>query len=547
MGRRERPGNLKPSKKGAINQRFAKPATLMEERFRDFLETSADWLWETDLEQRYTFYSGGGPTELGRRPEGRLRHELLQEIGVEPKDLPETIAGYMAEEQLFRDLEYHFDRPDGSRVWVRLSGKPVYDDGQLVGYRGSARNVTEAKLAEHELAERHLRYQSIFANAVEGIYRTALDGRYLEVNPALARMHGFESVEAFLQTFPYSIDMYADPRDRGRVVRLATKRGALRGFEAYALRRDGSRFLMSETCWPVYGPNGRILGFEGLVEDITERKRAEQALEQARNDALEASRAKSDFLAHISHELRTPLNAVIGYSDAMMTQLFGPLGSARYEEYCRHIRDSGLHLLSIITNILDLSKVEAGQLVLRPEDCDLVESAQSALRLVEHLAHEQGVRATLRDMPETLPFVGDPLAVRQILVNLLANAIRFTPPPGRVWLSGGRTGQQCYLAVIDEGIGMTKEEIAQALLPFRQVDNPMTRSTAGTGLGLSLVKGLAEAHGGGLKIHSEPGHGTRITVTLGELESVKSIVTSPSPPTTSSDNSQEHDDEQSRK
>ncbi|MDF2096514.1 sensor histidine kinase [Aquibaculum arenosum] len=537
---------MKPSKKGAINQRLAQPATLMEERFRDFLETSADWLWETDLEQRYTFYSGGGPMELGQRPEGRLRRDLLQEIGVEPKDLPETIASYMVEERPFRDLEYHFDRPDGSRVWVRLSGKPVYDrEGRLVAYRGSARNVTDARIAEHQLAERHARYQSIFANAVEGIYRTAMDGRYLEVNPALARMHGFDSVEEFLQTFPYSIDMYADPRDRGRVVRLAMRRGALRGFEAYALRRDGSRFLMSETCWPVYSPNGRILGFEGLVEDITDRKRAEQALEQARNEALEASRAKSDFLAHISHELRTPLNAVIGYSDAMLAQLFGPLGNDRYEEYCQHIRDSGLHLLSIITNILDLSKVEAGQLVLRPEDCDLVEAAQSALRLVEHLAHERGVRASLRDMPEFLPFIGDPLAVRQILVNLLSNAIRFTPPPGRVWLTGRQRDGQCQISVIDEGIGMTQDEISQALLPFRQVDNPMTRSAAGTGLGLSLVKGLAEAHGGSLEIQSRPGQGTRVTITLGALESIKTIASSPARPPAATDTPAESDNEQS--
>lgn len=275
---------------------------------------------------------------------------------------------------------------------------------------------------------------------------------------------------------------------------------------------------MYETCWPVYDREGQVVGFEGLVEDVTERKRAEQALEQARNQALEASRAKSDFLAHISHELRTPLNAVIGYSEAMASEIFGPLGSERYREYCQHIRDSGLHLLSLITNILDLSKVEAGQLVMRAEKCDLIELSRSAIRLVDHLSYEQGVRVSFSSTEDSLPFQGDPRAIKQILVNLLSNALKFTQPPGRVTLQLGLEGEEGSLLVIDEGIGMTEEEVEVALLPFRQVENPLNRRVEGSGLGLSLVKALAEAHGGSLHIESRPKVGTRAEVRLPSLQ-----------------------------
>jgi len=490
---------------------------LIEGRFRDFLDTSADWLWETDLDQRFTYYSGGGLPEFGQ-PVGISRHELMRRMKVDPPDLPDTIGEYMKRGEPFRDLEYRMDRPDGSSQWVRLSGKPVHDpEGRLLGYRGSARNITSIREAAIQLAERQARYESIFANAVEGIYRTALDGTYLETNPALARMHGYDTVEEFRRANKRSVRLYVDERDRERLVRLALKQGYVRGFECYALRRDGSRFLMSETCWPVYHRDGRVVGFEGLIEDITERKRGEQALEQARNQALEASRAKSDFLAHISHELRTPLNAVIGYSDAMASEIFGPLGSERYREYCQHIRDSGMHLLSLITNILDLSKVEAGQLVMRSETCDLVELAQSAMRLVERLSYEQGVRVSFSPPETSLPFRGDARAIKQILVNLLSNALKFTQPPGRVTLHLEVQGESTRLRVVDEGIGMTEEEVKVALLFFRQVENPLNRRVEGSGLGLSLVKALAEAHGGTLTIHSRPGVGTSAEVCLPPL------------------------------
>ena len=182
------------------------------------------------------------------------------------------------------------------------------------------------------------------------------------------------------------------------------------------------------------------------------------------------------------------------------------------------VQTCALPIFSLITNILDLSKVEAGQLVMRAEKCDLIELSRSAIRLVDHLSYEQGVRISFTSTEDSLPFQGDPRAIKQILVNLLSNALKFTQPPGRVTLQLGLEGEEASLLVIDEGIGMTEEEVEVALLPFRQVENPLNRRVEGSGLGLSLVKALAEAHGGSLHIESRPKVGTRAEVRLPSLQ-----------------------------
>src|SRR5690625_849858 len=194
---------------------------LIESRFRDFLEPSADWLWETDLEQRYTYYSGGGLPEFGD-PIGMTRHELLRKMKVEPADLPDVIAGYLKKGLPFRNLEYPFVTSSGSVIWVRLSAMPIRDkDGRLSGYRGSATNVTRSYEAALRFAERLARYASMCANAAESLYPGSPDGALLEPNPALARMHGFYGVDELLRVNRCPLRRYEDPRDRARLVQQA--------------------------------------------------------------------------------------------------------------------------------------------------------------------------------------------------------------------------------------------------------------------------------------------------------------------------------------
>jgi len=253
---------------------------------------------------------------------------------------------------------------------------------------------------------------------------------------------------------------------------------------------------------------------------IAELETAQAALEKTSADltvaldaASEASRAKSAFLASMSHELRTPLNAVIGFSDAMHAELFGPL-SPRYKAYAADIQQSGTHLLSLINDVLDLSRLEARQTALQEEIFDIAELAEEVLRMIRPQAAKAGL--TLQgDVAPELPLLrGDRRRIKQILINLTANAIKFTPEGGQVRLAAHRTATALSLIVSDTGIGIAQEDIPRAMERFGQVDSSLSRKYEGTGLGLPLARQLAELHGGQLILGSAPGVGTTVTVTL---------------------------------
>ncbi len=240
-----------------------------------------------------------------------------------------------------------------------------------------------------------------------------------------------------------------------------------------------------------------------------------EELRLARDEARLANAAKSNFLAIMSHELRTPLNAIIGFADIIKKELFGPLGDAKYREYILDIEQNAEHLLSLVNDILDLSKIEAGRLELDEDDVDICESVEACLRLVRE--HAMSGRVALAvDMPADLPrLVADRRAIRQVLLNLLSNAVKFTAEGGSVTVSARlASGQGMILTVADTGIGIAEADIETAMAPFGQVDSSHARKAEGTGLGLPLVKQLVELHGGTLELESQPGAGTEVRVIL---------------------------------
>jgi signal transduction histidine kinase len=251
-----------------------------------------------------------------------------------------------------------------------------------------------------------------------------------------------------------------------------------------------------------------------LEREAQERRAMTESLLEAKQNAETASRSKSEFLANISHELRTPLNAIIGFSEAMKLEMFGPLGGQQYCNYAADIHDSGHLLLSLINDILDLSKIEAGKHRIHIEALDLFEVLQAALRLVEQRARDGNLRLALQMPPRRPALKADRRAVTQMVLNLLTNAVKFTPAGGSILLSCSVLDDGVAITVEDTGIGMSAEDIPVALSAFGQLDNPYTRSHQGTGLGLPMVKALAEMHGGRFSIDSEPDHGTAVTIWL---------------------------------
>ncbi|MBY0431719.1 MAG: two-component sensor histidine kinase, partial [Rhodospirillales bacterium] len=253
----------------------------------------------------------------------------------------------------------------------------------------------------------------------------------------------------------------------------------------------------------------------GIYTDITELKRGEQALRAATVEAEQATRTKSEFLANMSHELRTPLNAIIGFSDTILAEIFGPIGNPRYREYLGHIHHSGHHLLDLINDILDLSKVEAGKVELEYLPIDVAVLVEGCLTMLGERASAVGLTLSARIEDEPLILWGDERRLRQVLINLLSNAIKFTPEGGSVTVhAAARPEGMVALTVADSGIGIAAEDIAKVLEPFGQVESAQSRKHQGTGLGLPLARNLVQLHGGTFHLSSQPGEGTTIVLTL---------------------------------
>jgi signal transduction histidine kinase len=269
---------------------------------------------------------------------------------------------------------------------------------------------------------------------------------------------------------------------------------------------------------PIFDQHGAFIGYRGTSRDVTEQIAAADRLREAKSAAEAANRSKSEFLANMSHELRTPLNAIIGFAEIIAKEMFGALNIQQYKEYAGDIAASGGNLLDIINDILDMSKVEAGRLDLRDEAVDIGLIVSSCQRLIAARARDANVSISCAIAANLPQIRADELRLKQIILNLLTNAVKFTQAGGRVTVSAAiLPGGQFELIVGDTGIGMTDEQIGLALQPFRQIDNSLTRKNQGTGLGLPLAKAFTELHGGRLHIQSVPGAGTTVAVVLPPL------------------------------
>jgi signal transduction histidine kinase len=259
-------------------------------------------------------------------------------------------------------------------------------------------------------------------------------------------------------------------------------------------------------------PNGAVLS---VYSDVTEIRASERKLIEARSQAEMANRAKGDFLANMSHELRTPLNAIIGFSEVISNELFGPIANEKYLEYIKDIHASSLHLLSIINDVLDMSKIEAGKVELTKDVVQLNSLVGKVTRMVGERARSRSIDLTALLPAEDMEIWADERSMKQILLNLLANAINFSKPGGRVCVRViPEKPEAAVIEIEDHGIGMNEEEQERALQPFGQAKPAMTRTSGGTGLGLPITKGLVEAHGGTLTIQSRCGFGTTVRVEM---------------------------------
>jgi PAS domain S-box-containing protein len=334
--------------------------------------------------------------------------------------------------------------------------------------------------------------------------------RFVFLNEAFCKLLGRRH-DALLGLTDYDVVPQQQAAVFQAVDRKVLATGAPHESEEMLTSADGAEFWLFTRKSAVTVRSGERY-VVGVISDITERKRMEKDLLAAKLRAEDANRAKSTFLANMSHELRTPLNAVIGFAEIIKKELLGAINEPRYREYADDIHSSGKHLLQLINDILDMTRVEAGTYQLREDVCDVAKVLADAAALVQNLAIQNELTVRM-DVPDDIPLLfADERCVRQMVVNFLSNGIKFTPKGGDV-VAQARFGPDgaIAIAVVDTGIGMAREDIPRALNPFRQLDGSHGRKYEGTGLGLSLTKAMLDLHGGTLRVESEVGAGTTVT------------------------------------
>ncbi len=508
--------------------------TDTEQRFRLAVEAARCGIWEWDLQTDRVFMSDVTGVILGWGGGGEVESEqVLSRIA---PDHRQRVRQALESARSFGAFDVSFRVPDrnGRTAWIDARGQGL-DAGES-GYKriiGVALDVTDERIAQARAQAAENRLRDAIDSVSEAFVLWDRLGRLLMCN---------SNFRAFFSLEPRLLKPGASRESVSRFVQLAIRREHPSRIGEKGLREvelnDGRWLQISERRTAEGGLVVTAVDITAIKKQEEARRKNEEELQAAVFDlqtsqeqlaelarkyeeekirAEGANRAKSEFLANMSHELRTPLNAINGFSEIMVSELFGPVGDKRYAGYCQDILNSGQHLLTLINDILDMAKIEAGKLNLKLEPMQLIEVVEDAVRLMRNRAESVGLELVM-DFP-TLPEVdGDYRALKQVLLNLLSNAIKFTPRGGRVTVNAalemGPQGERVRVGVQDTGIGISEKDMQRLAQPFEQIESQLSKTTQGSGLGLALTKSLVEMHGGSLDMKSEPGKGTFVSFTL---------------------------------
>jgi PAS domain S-box-containing protein len=422
--------------------------------------------------------------------------------------------------------ELTYIRKDGSRFPAVVSITALRDPQDaiigylLIGTDNTSRKQIEAEQAQlgQSLRDHQFYTRSLFEANIDASMTTDPSGIITDVNKQMEVLTDCTRDELIGAPFK---NYFTDPERAETAIKFALGEKKITDFELTARTRDGKQTVVSCNATTFYDRDRKLQGVFAAARDITERKRLDQVLleknvelEGARAVAEKTSLTKSDFLANMSHELRTPLNSVIGFSEVLQDQLFGPINN-KQQEYVGNILTSGKHLLSLINDILDLSKVESGKMELDLSSFPLRDSLEASMVILREKAMKGGLEFRLELSPEAdVCVVADQRKLKQILFNLLSNAVKFTQAAGVVVVSARRDGDFIEITVADSGIGIRDEDLQKLFQAFTQLESVYTKGFEGTGLGLALTRQFVEMHGGRIWVRSEFGAGSRFIFTI---------------------------------
>ncbi|HYM01288.1 MAG TPA: response regulator [Blastocatellia bacterium] len=484
------------------------------ERYRTIIEEMPDSYWEIDLEGNYTFCN-----EQHLRAHKRTREEMMSGNARLYTDDPTAERNAETFKQVYltgepaRGVAARMTRGDGSIYDLESNICLIKDaTGKPVGFRGTSRDVTERKRVEEELRQSEERYRTVIDEMADSFWETDLTGHFTFFNNQVMVEHK-RSREELMALNNSTNRPHLDSENLEKAFRLLSHvystGKTIRGATYEIIRGDGARRCIESSISLIRDANGNPEGFRGISRDVTERLRQEMELQQAKEAAEAANQAKSEFLANVSHEIRTPMNGIIGMTQlALDTDL-----SAEQREYLNSVKGCADCLLELINEILDFSKIEAGRLELYPVEFRLRDSVEGAVKMVALRAHQKGLELSCYVAPEVPDsLIGDVSRLRQVLINLAGNAIKFTSQ-GQVivgvFLENGESdGEMLHFSVTDTGIGIPVKKQNVIFDAFSQGDSSTTRRYGGTGLGLTISSKLVSLLGGRIWLESEPGVGS---------------------------------------
>jgi len=514
----------------AFREKYLLQIKESERYYRLITENASDMLAEHDLEGTFNFVTPASKSLVGYDPDELVGRSIYEFIDPDELEFIQEEHSRIMDSNTPISVTYKFKHQAGHFVWLESSTRMYsFPDDPVPRILSISRDVTEEKKAADDLANAHLQLQNVFSSATQvSIIATDLEGKITIFNPGAERMLGYTS-EEMIGKGPDIFHVPAEVEARGE--ELSQELGqTIQGFDTYValarlggyterewtyIRKDGSRLLVESAVTATYDTSGQITGYLGIALDITQRKRGEDALRLAKSVAEDANQTKSEFLTNMSHELRTPLNSVIGFSNIILRNPKSTLDEKEIS-YLERIQANGTHLLSLINDILDLSKVEAGSMELDVVTINVADLVMTLIGHVESQVANKPVRLET-EIPETVAEMDtDPGKLRQVLLNLLSNAIKFTEE-GTITVrihTDENTNRPAAIEVTDSGIGIPAERIDHIFDEFAQVDSSTQRKYGGTGLGLSISNALCDLMGYTLRVTSEEGTGSTFTIDI---------------------------------